>query len=537
MKKVKNLAVIAILLMVIIFNNIYILATDEENIVSNDVNIEENEEIKQQKAKVLDMINECIKTMKTKLIAIDNKEKKAKSQKEFENYPAIRLNIDTPFFGFIAMVNNKLKIRNDVSTVDIAQGYSIDYIINKNKIKLPDFKVGSIVVTTREVTIDENMSYEDATVTLLKIMQYMSQIDSANEFLDYQINKTFKGYIDKEKSEKIQDVKNRNQKIITKLNELDEKIIYLHIINNDEKKLKEIVDEYDKISAKTKEINIDSNDMLMSNETLTSLQKEVILLESELIEFEEEIQEEYEKGISSVNIEKMLKNIKKELEKRRDEVEDYIDDSTYTKKIENENKNKETKTDDQNASEEIITKYEITSKNTVEYLDTLIESIDEKISKYEKKKDDKNIEEIPKTDDPIDQEVANKTEVTGIEENQLTKEDKIEVINEVYKIYQEFLTRENKFYLDNVNFLIDDTTKKIADLTGKTDGDFLEYMKYMYIELPDKLKEYLNNYNMNSINEVDELKTNLKNELENIVKSNIGVNKLYKEMIEEELKS
>ena len=72
------------------------------------------------------------------------------------------------------------------------------------------------------------------------------------------------------------------------------------------------------------------------------------------------------------------------------------------------------------------------------------------MKKYQNMKDDKNIEEIPKTDDPIDQEVANKTEVTGIEENQLTKEDKIEVINEVYKIYQEFLTRENKFYLDKL---------------------------------------------------------------------------------------
>ncbi|MDO4282592.1 MAG: hypothetical protein Q4D02_03065 [Clostridia bacterium] len=532
MKRRKVLSVITFFLVCMIFlGNSYIFATVENSVSTEDKVIDnETEERKAQKKEILNMIDECIKDMKTRLLAIENKEAKVKKQKEFENYPAIRLNVDTPVFGFISMVDSKLKIRKDVSTVDVANGYSIKDIVNKNKIKLPDITVGSIVVTTRDVSINENMSYEDASLTLLKMMTYMSQLDSAEEFLDFQINKTFKGYIDKEKSDKMNDIKNRNNKITSSLIELDKKITYLHIIKNDDEKLKEINTLYDEISSDNKSINVSVKDMLMSEESLLALQKKVIDLEGDLIELTTTVDQAYNTALSSIDEEKMLKSIREELVAKRDYIKKYINDSVYTKKIESQEKGKE----EENSSDEIITRYEITSKNTLDYLNNSIASIDDKIAKYVKS--DEKEDETSKTN-PISQEVANKNDVTNIEVKELTKEEKKNLSDEVYKIYIDFLAREDKFYLDNTNFLIKDTTNKISDLTGKTDGDVLSYTKYMYIELPGKLKEYINGHDMNSMRELKKLTNSLKNELVTIVDCNEKVTKLYNKMIQEELKS
>lgn len=547
MKKGKVLLCIMCFLFLVILLGNGVFAQDLENDINvNNEQVEENkkEELEKEnrKKEILKMIDECLNEIRAKLTDIENKEAKVKKQKEFENYPAIRLNVDTPVFGFISMVDNKLKIRKDVSTVDVANGYSIKDIVNKNKIKLPDFTVGSIVVTTRDVVIDEKMSYEDANLALLKIMQYISQLDSANEFLDFQINRTFRGYIDKEKSDNINDIKNRNNKIASSLIELDKKITYLHIIKIDNESLTKIYQNYDNISSKNKSINISVKDMLMSSDTLTNLKKDTIKLEEDLVEFTTDVDKEYNKAINSIDEEKMLKGMKEELVSRKDTVKKYIDESVYTKKInlstkedgENEVEEK-SKLEDKN--DEIITKYEVTSKNTLDYLNASISTIDDKIAKYTNLNKDENEKEDDEKNTPISQEVANKEDVTKVEVKELTKDEKKALVDEIYKIYNDFLTRENKFYLDNTNFLINDTTKKTSDLIGKTDGDILSSMKYMYIELPDKLKDYINNNNMSSKRELKKLTKNLQKELETIVDSNEKVTKLYNEMIQNELKS
>lgn len=543
MKKEKVLlCIMSFLVVFVLLGNNNIFAEELENMENNKEQTEsikkEDIEKENRKKEILKMIDECLNEIRAKLVSIENKEAKVKKQKEFENYPAIRLNVDTPFFGFISMVDNKLKIRKDVSTVDVANGYSIKDIVNKNKIKLPDFTVGSIVVTTREVVIDDKMSYEDANLALLKIMQYISQLDSANEFLDFQINRTFRGYIDKEKSDNINDIKNRNNKMTSALIELDKKITYLHIINIDESTLSKIYQDYDKISLNNKSINTAVKDMLMSSETLTKLQKDITDTEKNLEKLTTTIDKEYEKALASIDEEKMLKSVKAELVKRRDSVKKYIDDSVYTKKINSndvENKEKSQDIVDEKNSE-IITKYEVTSKNTLDYLNASISSIDEKITKYIKEDDEIKTNDENKNQ-PVSQEVANKEDVTKIEVKELTKDEKKALTDDIYRIYNDFLTRENKFYLDNTNFLINDTTKKTSDLIGKTDGDILTSMKYMYIELPDKLKDYINNNNMNSKRELKRLTKNLKDELDTIVNSNVKVTELYEKMIQEELKS
>lgn len=552
------LALILFLSLVFMLKENYVFAEPEVSTnTENDIDKKEVEEKNSRKKEILAMIDECIDEMKAKILEIDTKEVKVKKQKEFEHYPAIRLNVDTPVFGFISMVDNKLKIRKDVSTVDVANGYSIKHILNSKKIKLPDFTVGSIVVSTRDVEINDEMSYEDANMTLLKIMQYMSQLDSANEFLDFQINRTFRGYIDKEKSDKINDIKSRNSKISSSLIELDKKITYLHIIKNDDDKLNNINKTYDSISAKNKSINTSVKDMLMSNEALSALQKEVIEAEGKLVDFISDVDKEYEIAIDFIDEEKMLLSIKEELIGRRDNVKKYIDEAVYTKKIESDNNSEEQEkkeekeiTNEEKVEEkndEIIKRYEVTSKNTLEYLNNAISSINDKIEKYVKKEDndsEQEKEDEKNTDikdedknNPINQEIANKEDVTKVDIKTLTKDEKKTLVDDVYKIYSDFLSRENKFYLDNTNFLINDTSKKTSDLISKSDGDVLSCMKYMYIELPDKLKEYINNNNMSSKRELKKLTNSLKEELGTIVEFNVKVTKLYDKLIQDELKS
>ncbi len=542
------LCIISFIFCIMLFGNTAFAQDIGNDIINNDKQVEENNkedlEKENRKKEIIKMIDECLDEIRSKLMDIENKEAKVKKQKEFENYPAIRLNVDTPVFGFISMVDNKLKIRRDVSTVDVANGYSIKDIVNKNKIKLPDFTVGSIVVTTRDVAIDEKMSYEDANLALLKIMQYISQLDSANEFLDFQINRTFRGYIDKEKSDSINDIKNRNSKITSSLIELDKKVVYLHIIKIDDNTLKEINQNYDNISLKNKNINTSVKDMLMSQDTLGKLQKDIIKEEEDLTKLTKTIDKEYDNAINKIDVEKMLKAMKEELTLRKDAVKKYIDDSVYTKKIDSsdeENNDNKKQENIEDKSNEIITKYEVTSKNTLDYLNSSIATIDEKIAKYtnlnkDKTENETNIDDENK-DKPISQEVANKEDVTKVEIKELTKEEKKVLTDEIYRIYNDFLSRENKFYLDNTNFLINDTTKKTSDLIGKTDGNILSYMKYMYIELPDRLKDYINSNNMNSKRELKKLTKSLQKELETIVNSNVKVTKLYNEMIQNELKS
>lgn len=542
------LCIISFIFCIMLFGNTAFAQDIGNDIINNDKQVEENNkedlEKENRKKEIIKMIDECLDEIRSKLMDIENKEAKVKKQKEFENYPAIRLNVDTPVFGFISMVDNKLKIRRDVSTVDVANGYSIKDIVNKNKIKLPDFTVGSIVVTTRDVAIDEKMSYEDANLALLKIMQYISQLDSANEFLDFQINRTFRGYIDKEKSDSINDIKNRNSKITSSLIELDKKVVYLHIIKIDDNTLKEINQNYDNISLKNKNINTSVKDMLMSQDTLGKLQKDIIKEEEDLTKLTKTIDKEYDNAINKIDVEKMLKAMEEELTLRKDAVKKYIDDSVYTKKIDSsdeENNDNKKQENIEDKSNEIITKYEVTSKNTLDYLNSSIATIDEKIAKYtnlnkDKTENETNIDDENK-DKPISQEVANKEDVTKVEIKELTKEEKKVLTDEIYRIYNDFLSRENKFYLDNTNFLINDTTKKTSDLIGKTDGNILSYMKYMYIELPDRLKDYINSNNMNSKRELKKLTKSLQKELETIVNSNVKVTKLYNEMIQNELKS
>ena len=167
MKKIKFLFISAVILLVFNFVTINLYAQEENEQIVQD----EEDELKQ-KEDIVKLIDEYLSEIESKLNDIDLKIENSKKQKEFDYYPAIRLNIDTPLFGMSSLVENKLKVKKDISTSDVANGYSIRDIVEKNIIRLPDSLLGSIVVSTKEYEISSDMTLAQLKLTLVKCIQY-----------------------------------------------------------------------------------------------------------------------------------------------------------------------------------------------------------------------------------------------------------------------------------------------------------------------------------------------------------------------------
>ena len=149
MKKISFLFIILTVILSFDFNS-KIYAQENEN---TEVTKQEDKE----KEQIITLINECLNNIELKINNIDQKVEKVKKQKEFEYYPAIRLNVDSPILGMKTVLENKLRVKKDITTSDVASKYSIRDIIKNKKIKLPDSYLGAIIVSTREVSIDSTM--------------------------------------------------------------------------------------------------------------------------------------------------------------------------------------------------------------------------------------------------------------------------------------------------------------------------------------------------------------------------------------------
>ena len=109
MKKIKILFISTVIFLAFNFVTIYLYAQENEQV------IQEENELKQ-KEDIVNLINEYLVEIDDRIDNIDLKIENSKNQEEFDYYPAIRLNIDTPFFGISSLVENKLKVKRDIST-------------------------------------------------------------------------------------------------------------------------------------------------------------------------------------------------------------------------------------------------------------------------------------------------------------------------------------------------------------------------------------------------------------------------------------
>lgn len=520
-------------------------ADNKESISTNenkeDIKISE-EELKQVK-ELNNIIKELIKGIRNKLKIIDDKTEEIRSLEEYENYPAIRLNIDTPIFGLVSVANSKLKIKQEVTATDIAKGYSIRYIIKNNSIKMPDKYIAGIIVSTKDVKFDENISLSDANACVLKLMQYTKTVDNTIEFLNSQINKIFKGYIDKVKSENIVDIERKLNKLDENLLKQDDKLVRLYIfsITDEEKNIFEKeLEKFDNLSKKIKNNKKKINNMLISNEELTKVQKEVLELEANMIDFSTEVENELKIVKEKANVEQILISVKNDLESRKKVLDEIVDKSIVKKEIkedentdnqnndikENEDINGNIENNNNESQNETIEEkvvYDIASRNILTVInDTILNNIEQKVKYYldNNKKDEK------------DEDNGSKDKLESI-----SNEEKENLLDEIVNLYKEYIEKENKFYQDNINLTLKNTTSKISNLTKYTKSDILEQMRYIYLQLPTSLEGYIDSNNLNSNLEKKRLSNNLKEELNRLIKVYIDVSKIYEEFNVSELKN
>ena len=539
----KRVVIILSLLTVIAFGfNSYIMADDIQNEESN---VEEKNTDVLDKENILKNIKDCKEELKQELIKIDNKIETIKKKQEYITYPAIRLNVDTPIFGLSSVCNYKLKITSEVSTADVASGYSIKDIIRNNSLKVPSFSVGSIVVITRDIEFNEDITLIDANTAVLKLMQYIEQVESVNEFLDKQISKIYSEYIPKEKSEKIQSLKSRINNLKSGLDEIDPKIAKIYISCIDSEKYLEYYNQYLKINSLVYDYDDALKNILIEDNMLLEYEKKIVELESQYLNLKQNVLDSESVINEKLDLENMLINIRETLINKKNIIEKYINESAIKKEVVNqdsvvENTNEENeieaqseiKSDEGNVTEtatEEIKVYDVTSTKNFDNLGKDIESIDKKIIELLGQDILDKINNVDKKE--INEEIANKEEVNNVLTNEITSQKKDETLSEMLKIYNDFLINENKFYSDNINLILKDTTTKISSLSKYTDYSTISDIRYIYMELPRALKKDLDLYSMKKNIDLECLEKNLYEKLQKLISVNVNITKVYNEKI------
>lgn len=537
-------ALLFIAINLICFVNLYAAIEEvevNENNVNNSETTQESEELKLQKEQLNNMIKQLLDEILVKINYIDQRVEEIRSTEEYETYPAIRLNMDTPLFGLVKVTNNKLNITQDVSAADVASGYSIRTVIKNRSIKLPDVTFAGIVVSTRDVKLNEDIALSDANNAVLKLMQYSQKADSAIEFLDKQINKNFREYIPKEKLEQITELQRRLTKLEENLVTQDMNTIKLDmLVENKEEQdaLNNYYNTFKELSSNIKQSKIVVDNVLIADEALRDAQRDVIDIEARSLELTDGLEKALLSQKENINLEVMLNRMKERLENRQKSIEEYVLNSVEKREIKkdeevvNENNNSdeqivdEQNTNlDENITIEEIKKYDVTSADIVGILKQDIDNIETLIEKYFPTKVEGNEEQV---------ETA---EENNVEKEEITLEEKESVLEQLYDIYKDYITRENKFYTANVNSQLKATTSKTTDISKYTDSNVLEEMKYIYLELPETLEDYLDYCNTSLYIEVEDLSNKLSEQLNKLVDTYLKMEKIYEDLNVDDVKS
>ena len=312
--------------------------------------------------------------------------------------------------------------------------------------------------------------------------------------------------------------------------------------------------------------------MLLSYDDITDIQKRLIDAEINMSTYSKKL-DDYLDENKSFNELEMLSLLKDILTSRKDKIEKYIDNATLVTEIskqsdefesnmqiskqENDDTSIENKVDstDKNLTQDVVENksdnelegtqfevsteekkvYDITYSNILDELESCILKVDEKIKEYESKSSDTDNtkqlqdgdETITKDDDKIEDSKA---------ENEIA-DRKEKLLGEMILVYKEFLSKENKFYTDNMNLLLQNTTNVISDLAKYTTSELTSDMKYIYLSLPDKLENNLENTNLNLNIELKELSNNLHKEIIELVNLYVKVERLYDELEVDDIKA
>lgn len=536
------------LCIIISLNCTNVCATEINNIEINEVQTVEEIELNEQKDKLKQEVVDLVEELRVGITSIDEKVEKLRETDEYSTYPTVRLNIDTPIFGIKSVINQKLKITKDISPKDVAKGYSIRDVVKNKAIKIPDMTIGSIVVSTKDINIESDLQVTEYNTLILKLMNYKDKVKSVEEFLDIQTNKIFKEYVSKDKKEKLENLSSKLEKINSDLLNQNDVLEKIYLVGYD--KYNDLEERYIKLITLQKELSKNSSDVLIDSNKLNELQKQVLSLESDVIDYLSEIEKISVEYFDKIEIDKVYLKAYSKLKSKLEYIENYIEESKKEEIIKEEletnkddlvennteNNDESVKLDESSKTTEIITLYEVFSDKSVNSMKDIILHFEKRMNELgivynelDEYKDFNSTEEVSSNS-----ENENKYEKEKIYE-EFTKEQIETEINNLIKKYNEFLKYQYTFYLDNVNGLLKLTNTKVKNIATVTESDILEEARYVYLDLPVNLEKYLDTYNVNSNIEIKYLISNFKNELSKLCKNYLNLVKLYEELNVDEL--
>lgn len=527
LKKKSSKVIIASTLTIVIATVTFAMLSSKNVLADDDVitydtrttdNANLNEADKEAISNRLKVINECIEKIKLNVNSINKSVEEIRKQSEYETYPAVRLNVDTPLFGIVSVINNKLKITENVSTMDVAKGYSIKDIIKQNSIKVPSLSVGSFVVLTRDVKFDENITIADADSAILQLFKYINQTNDIKQFLNNQTTKIFQGYILKDKKDSMTDTSNRIDSIVSSLKKIDAKVVTISMLYSDNENYSTYVNKYNSIIDETYSLKNKLKNILITDTDLKSVQKNCATLEASTIDFSEDTDRIYSEVTKDVDLLKMFKSVTSKLNEKKKNIKSYLDNSYKEVAISDSSNTSIGGVNSANISSKQQV-YPVISSDSLSNLNDLINKINELIVMYIPS--DSYITDIP-------EEVINKADVINAQNHtELTSEKKIEILNQVVIVYTDSVKLENEFYLNNIDVLLQDTQSKIWDIIKYTDSASLSNLDDIYIDIPNDITNINSKINIDLTINVDIFNNLLIQKNNNLLSLNQKTVKVY----------
>ena len=240
-------------------------------------------------------IEEYITNIKENIAKIDEVILQMKSQKEYEKYPAVRLNVQTPFVGISAIVENKLIVKENVSIFDTSKKYSIRTIVSKRKFKIPSFTIGDIVILTEEIDLDSStLTAKEQNLVLNSLKTYLKRTQETLEFVNNQKNNIFREYIPKDITSGVQKLKDKISSLQKELVSTDNYMLFIYF--QDESKLSyiELNEKYTNIYNKCTDILEKLDDILISRQEVENIENELKNITQEYEKYREKLEYIYD---------------------------------------------------------------------------------------------------------------------------------------------------------------------------------------------------------------------------------------------------
>lgn len=472
------------------------------------------------------LINNILSNIKEQRKQITEKIASVQKTDSYINYPAVRLNVDTPIFGISAIISNELKISYEVTSSDVSGGYSVDSVIKSNKIKIPSYTVASFVVKTREININDQMTQADANIVIFKLIGYLNQVKSVNERLDKQLNNILLGYNSKEKSTIVSTASTNVSDIESISSDISDMLNKIGLLN---------VENLDEYSNKNNEIEIvsDSNKKSLSNQLTTNdaINK---IIQSQVQEKEQiktidtQVKAIYTDKTTSIDKEALLKSIFEKIKIQNDYITKYIANSDGTFQ---ENRDFCYDYEINNLSSLSQNSYSITSKKISTSMQSNRDDAEKQLTEYLKKKTEEQKNVSSTTNNSNGNNVNNVSDQSIQKtEDQLKAEQKenLTLLDTLNKTYLEFLNNELEFIKDNMDMLIEDSKTKLTIIGQNTTEDISKYVQYVFIDYSKNINKSVNYKSI--ISKISSIES-LKKELNTVLENNLQIKKIYNEKI------